>query len=158
MKNSVFSFLLVGLILLFSSLTQAQSHSKAAWSTKFTSEVNWQRIHSLGYIIVSTNNGLYGVNPDNGTIMWERKEFAALDPAMFEEVAGTEFIAVARHKSADSMLPMQAIINVMSGRILFDSDKEGIGILSRHVLPESGRLLVISRSMHVSAPTVLVLS
>lgn len=143
MKNSVFSFLLAGLILLSPSLTKAQSHTKAAWSTKFTSEVNWQRIHSLGYIIVSTNHGLYGINPDNGTIMWERKEFAALDPAMFEEVAGTEFIAVARHKSADSMLPMQAIINVMSGRILFDSDKEGIGILSRHVLPESGRLLVI---------------
>lgn len=143
MKNSFFPFLLAGLILFFPLISKAQSHTKPAWSTKFTSDINWQRIHSLGYIIVSTNHGLYGVNPDNGMIMWERKEFAALDPAMFEEVAGTEFIAVARHKSADSILPMQAIINVMSGRILFDSDKEGIGILSRHVLPESGRLLVV---------------
>lgn len=143
MKNFALPFILAGLILLFPILSEAQSHAKAAWSAKFASEVNWQRIHSLGYIIVSTNDGLYGVNPDDGALMWERKEFAALDPAMFEEVAGTEFIAVARQKNEDSMLPMQAIIDVMSGRILFDSDKEGIGILSRHVLPESGRLLVI---------------
>lgn len=143
MRNSAFSFLLAVLIILFPSLTEAQSHIKVSWSAKFTSGVNWQRIHSLGYIIVSTNDGLYGVNPDNGAVMWERKEFAALDPAMFEEVGGTEFIAVARQKSENAILPMQAIIDVMSGRILFDSDKEGIGILSRHVLPESGRLLVI---------------
>jgi hypothetical protein len=38
---------------------------------------------------------------------------------------------------------MQAIIHVANGNVLFDSQKEQIGVLSRHVLPESGRLLVI---------------
>jgi outer membrane protein assembly factor BamB len=32
---------------------------------------------------------------------------------------------------------------VLDGKILFDSKKEGIGVLSRHVLPRSGRLLVM---------------
>src|SRR5690606_37913884 len=38
---------------------------------------------------------------------------------------------------------MQAIIEVIGGKVLFDSKKESIGVLSRHVLPASGRLLVI---------------
>lgn len=143
MKNLAFSFLFLSLAFLFPAVIHAQPHVQPAWSAKFTSPVNWQRIHSLGYIIVSTNDGLYGVNPADGKILWERKDFPALDPALFEEVEGTEFIAVARHTSEDSMLPMQAIIDVISGKVLFDSKKEGIGILSRHVLSESGRLLVI---------------
>ena len=38
---------------------------------------------------------------------------------------------------------MQAIIHVASGKVLFDSQQEQIGVLSRHVLPQSGRLLII---------------
>jgi len=121
----------------------AQINTNAAWSAKFNSPVNWQRIHSLGYIIVSTNDGLYGVNPDDGKIIWENKTFGALDPSLFEEVEGTEFIAVAYQNNGGSAIPMQAIIEVVTGKVLFDSGKEGIGVLSRHVLPESGRLLVI---------------
>ena len=38
---------------------------------------------------------------------------------------------------------MQAIVEVINGKTLFDSQKESIGVLSRHVLPSAGKLLVI---------------
>ena len=143
MKARLYSSALVVLALTFGYVSTAQTPTKAAWTTKFTSPISWQRIHSLGYIIVSTSKGLYAVNPDDGKIMWEKKEFAALDNSWYEEIEGTEFIAVARQISEESVLPMQAIIDVTTGTTVFDSQQEGIGILSRHVLPKSGRLLII---------------
>lgn len=131
------------LLIVVPILCLAQPKTAPAWSAKFTSAINWQRVHSLGYLIVSTNDGLYGVNPMDGKIMWENKSFRALDPANYEEVPGTEFIAIAYKRDNSSTIPMQAIMEVSGGKVLFDSQKEGIGVLSRHVLPSAGKLLVI---------------
>ncbi|HEY5825385.1 MAG TPA: hypothetical protein VIT44_13515 [Cyclobacteriaceae bacterium] len=133
---------LLGLIFISASLF-AQPKTAPAWSTKFSSAINWQRVHSLGYILVSTNDALYAVNPADGVISWENKSFAALDPSMMEEVAGTEFLAITYKLDKSSSIPLQAIIKVMDGKVLFDSQKEGIAVLSRHVLAQSGRLLVM---------------
>ena len=69
----------------------AQQKQPVAWAAKFKNPINWQRVHSLGYLIVSTNDALYGVNPSDGNILWENKNFPALLPSTFEEVTGTEF-------------------------------------------------------------------
>jgi outer membrane protein assembly factor BamB len=121
----------------------SQPKSAAAWSAKFKSPINWQRIHSLGYLIVSTKDGLYAVNPNDGKILWENTNFPSIDPTQFEEVQGTEFVSIAFMTDKSSTIPMQAIIEVTEGKVLFDSQKEKIGVLSRHVLPNSGRLLII---------------
>ena len=121
----------------------AQPKTAPSWSAKFKTPINWQRVHSLGYLIVSTNDGLYGVNPDDGKIIWENKGFAALNPEYYQEVEGTEFLTIAYQAEKPSAIPMQAIIHVGTGKVLFDSKAEQIGVLSRHVLPRSGRLLVI---------------
>ncbi|HEX8040443.1 MAG TPA: PQQ-binding-like beta-propeller repeat protein [Chryseosolibacter sp.] len=123
--------------------THAQPKTAPSWSAKFKTPVNWQRVHSLGYLIISTGDGLYGVDPNDGKIIWENKSFPALNPDYYQEVDGTEFATVAYQTEKSATIPMQAIINVQSGKVLFDSQKEQIGVLSRHVLPASGRLLVI---------------
>lgn len=130
-------------VLVVFSCAFGQVKTKAAWSAKFTTAINWQRVHALGYLIVSTNDGLHGVNPETGKVLWSHTRFAALDAANFEEVPGTEFVAIASKRDNESTIPLQTIIEVSSGRILFDSEKEKIGVVSRHVLPASGRLLII---------------
>src|SRR5687767_9296068 len=122
---------------------EAQPKTNKAWSAKFGSSINWQRVHSLGYLIVSTNDGIYGVNPNDGKVLWENKNFPAISSDNFQEVEGTEFITISYLTDKSSTIPMQAIIEVVGGKVLFDSQKEQIGVLSRHVLPTSGRLLVI---------------
>ena len=141
MKSIITKFLFIAL--LTPAFSNAQQKQPVAWSAKFKSPINWQRVHSLGYLIVSTNDGLYGVNPTDGNILWENKNFPALTPATFEEVTGTEFVTIAYKTDNSSTIPMQAIIEVASGKVLFDSKTENIGVLSRHVLPASGKLLVI---------------
>jgi outer membrane protein assembly factor BamB len=121
----------------------AQPKTPPSWSAKFKTPIQWQRVHSLGYLIISTSDGLYAVNPSDGKILWENKGFAGLNPDYYQEVEGTEFVTISYKTETSSTIPMQAIINVGDGKVLFDSQKEKIGVLSRHVLPESGRLLVI---------------
>ncbi|HET6999943.1 MAG TPA: PQQ-binding-like beta-propeller repeat protein [Puia sp.] len=142
MKALKSSICAVGVVLISIACT-AQPKTPPAWSAKFKSNINWQRVHSLGYVIVSTNDGLYAVNPADGKILWENKTFAALDPSMMQEVQGSEFLTVAYKQDQQSTIPLQAIIEVSKGTVLFDSKKENIGVLSCHVLPQSGRLLVI---------------
>ena len=124
-------------------VVNAQPKSAPSWSAKFKTPITWQRVHSLGYLIVNTNDGLYGVNPDDGKILWHNKNFAAINPEFYQEVEGTEFLTIAYQTDKTSTIPMQAIIHVASGKVLFDSQQEQIGVLSRHVLPQSGRLLII---------------
>ncbi len=141
MKSKI--FLTLGLIAAIQLSLFAQVKMKPAWSAKFKTAIQWQRVHSLGYILVSTSDALYGVNPEDGTVMWENKQFPALNPDAFEEIGGTEFFAVAYKENAESKIPMQAIVEVIGGKVLFDSKQEQIGVLSRHVLASSGRLLLI---------------
>lgn len=140
--NSLFRLLSV-CMLLMAFVCHAQPKTAPSWSARFKTSITWQRVHSLGYLIVNTNDGLYGVNPDDGKILWENSSFAALNPEFYREVEGTEFLTIAYQADDPSTVPMQAIIHVATGKVLFDSQKEQIGVLSRHVLPESGRLLVI---------------
>jgi outer membrane protein assembly factor BamB len=142
MKRNIFFVTLLLHAGIFNAVI-AQTETQAAWSTKFKSPLNWQRLHSLGYIIASSDDALYGINPTDGSIMWENKNFRALDPSSYEEVEGTEFITITYQTDQQSSFPMQAIVEVATGKTLFDSSKAGIGVLSRHVLPESGKLLVI---------------
>ena len=141
MKRIITYCLLV--LLLFPALSMAQRKQSVAWTAKFKNPINWQRVHSLGYLIVSTNDALYGVNPSDGNVLWENKNFPALAPSTFEEVTGTEFATIAYTTDNSSTIPMQAIIEVATGKVLFDSKKESIGVLSRHVLSASGKLLII---------------
>lgn len=142
MKTLVRIVMLVSICSL-AEIVYSQPKTAPAWSAKFKTPINWQRVHSLGYLIVSTSDGLYGVNPGDGKILWENKNFPAINQDNFQEVQGTEFITISYLTDKSSTIPMQAIIEVVGGKVLFDSQKEQIGVLSRHVLPTSGRLLVI---------------
>lgn len=121
----------------------AQPKTAPLWSVDLQYVINWQRVHSLGYLIVGSGKALHCIHPQDGKILWQHEAFADVKAANFKEVEGTEFIAISYGEESDGTLPMQAIIEVESGRILFDSQKETIGVLSLHVLPKSGKLLLI---------------
>ncbi len=120
-----------------------QDKLSASWSLVPGGTIHWQRVHSLGYLVVGGQEALYGIDPVEGKVIWTNQEFANLPVSSYAEVDGTEFITITPPSREENTLPMQAIINVENGKVLFDSGHEQIGVLSRHVLPSSARLLVI---------------
>ena len=61
---------LTACMVILALVVNAQPKSAPSWSAKFKTPITWQRVHSLGYLIVNTSDGLYGVNPDDGKIRW----------------------------------------------------------------------------------------
>jgi hypothetical protein len=155
MKKS-FSAKIILLLLFCSVVVQAQPKTLPAWSYKFKTPILWQRVHSLGHVIVSTSEGLFAINPADGRLLWENRQFPSLNPDMYSEIPGTEFISISYLTDKSSTIPMQAIIEVVGGKLLFDSQKESIGVLSRHVLPSSGKLLVIGMKPRNLVASVLM--
>ena len=112
---------LTACMVMLTLVVNAQPKSAPSWSAKFKTPITWQRVHSLGYLIVNTNDGLYGVNPDDGKILWHNKNFAAINPDFYQEVEGTEFLTIAYQTDKTSTIPMQAIIRID------EVEKEGSG-------------------------------
>lgn len=117
-----------------------QKKLEPAWRTKFTNPITWQRVHSLGYIIAETNDALQAIDPHTGKKIWENVSFGGLNPDQYEEVSGTQFLTI---NYGVDQFPLQAIVDVVTGNVLFDSKRESISVISKHILKESGKLLVV---------------
>ena len=133
---------IVVLISLCSVLQFLHAATEPAWSIKFDKPVNWQRVTNLGYLIVNTGDGLFGINPESGEKLWMIKELGNMPEDSYQQMPGTQFFKMER--IVDNSLKVD-IINPVDGRILFNTDKENVKtLLSYHTLVRSNQLLVVA--------------
>jgi outer membrane protein assembly factor BamB len=136
MKKTLFSFVLF----LISILSFSQSD--LLW--KINVAHRWHRITSLGYLVVGSTGYLTGINPTNGTTMWQSDYFGTVQEDQVDEIPGTSLLKIAHGVNpGDADLPMVAIVDVITGKIIFDSNEQQLGVLATYVLPKSGNLLVV---------------
>ncbi len=134
-KKILFGFLL----LCSTSLCVAQ---EVLWTTKVAHD--WHRITSLGYVIVGSPGRLYGIDPQTGNRLWEKKELGTVQEIQIEEIWGTSLIKVAYNiEEGEDAQPMIAVVDVVTGKIVFDSNAERLGVLGTYVLDRSGKFLVV---------------
>ncbi len=111
-----------------------------AWKKSFDSPVKWQKITNIGYLIVSTEKALYGINPESGDVLWENTQLSSIPEEAYEQVTGTQFFSI----TTGGQIADVIIINPLDGKVFFDSEKEGIAaVLSKHPLGQSGKLLIV---------------
>ena len=119
----------------------AQYASEPSWTANFSSPVNWQRVTNLGYLIVNSQDGLFGIDPETGKTIWNINELGTLPEGSFSPITGTQFFKI--EENLNQKIKVK-IINPVDGKILFDSDREDVNtLLSYHVLPKSNQLLVV---------------
>ena len=58
-----------------SASTENIISKKEAWQAKFDREINWFNLTSLGTVVVSTDDALYGIEPISGKINWKNESF-----------------------------------------------------------------------------------
>ncbi len=112
------------------------------WSKKVAS--GWQRITSLGYLVVGSTGRLSALDPETGNMLWEKSDLGTVQEQMVEEIWGTSFIKVAYgNEPGEDALPMITIIDVITGKTVFDSNTEKLGVLGSYTLDRSGNFLVV---------------
>jgi outer membrane protein assembly factor BamB len=127
------------LLILIFALCYAKAEISPAWKKNFDTPVVWQKVTNTGYLIVGTENALYGINPENGVTLWENKQLSPIPEEAYDQVSGTQFFSI----TTGAQISDVVIINPTDGKIIFDSEKEGIAaVLSKHPLGKSGRLLI----------------
>jgi outer membrane protein assembly factor BamB len=111
------------------------------WNVRFKEMVQWQRVTSLGTLVIGTESAVHGVNPGNGKIVWSHTRFGGLNESRFEEIDGTPYVVLAGGRAGSGGV----ILDSVDGRIVFDSQRAGIArVLGRHFLPRSRTLMVLA--------------
>ncbi|MEQ8533530.1 MAG: PQQ-binding-like beta-propeller repeat protein, partial [Imperialibacter sp.] len=129
-------FLSLGLLAVLAAEAQVLTPS---WEISLPGKLKWMQINDYGILIASCDNGLYGVNPENGDKLWEITTLTNVPEANYQIIDGTPLVLIA-DKGGDSQT---LIINGLNGNLIFDSAKEALGlIISTKVIPEAGGAMI----------------
>ncbi len=55
---------------IFFIVTGSLRAQSPTWEANLGGTINWQRLTPFGILIVSTSEGIKGVDPENGTVLW----------------------------------------------------------------------------------------
>ena len=107
-----------------------------AWQLSFDRPILWQQVTPLGDLLVNTSDGLYGVDPDHGTIKWKIAELGNLPSESYRVLPSSYF--------NEFILGDRAIVlDPFNGKMIFDSQQVGYkSVLSINILLESGGLMI----------------
>jgi outer membrane protein assembly factor BamB len=148
--------------LLFATLTftvlvpvlEAQERNNADWVTPFSQSVGWQRITSFGILIVSTGEGLHGVDPETGKILWSRKELANLPESGYQPVDESPFVQVTMGGAS----PVVYVLEPFDGTVVFNSKDAGIQEVKKsYVLPTNLSLLLQGIAPGKKSPSLFMI-
>lgn len=133
-------FFLMGLY--FALPVSSHAAGKPLWMLELPDSVLWQKVTPLGTLILATEKGLVGVNPQSGKILWKQdnEKLRNLSQDKIGFIPNTPFISVAEEGDEKNGL----IINPADGIIVCDPAVAGIDYVDfQSVLFQSGNLLIV---------------
>jgi len=152
MKKRIFQAVMLLTLFGFSNVSNAENNPK--WKTKFTKEIEWMKVTDAGTFVVSTEDGLYGINPEDGTVIWKNEELKKLIVETYEPLAGTPFIIItpgaqpAKPKKGLAAFAINlskgyvVIINSLDGVVACDTRTLGMSnLLAEYSLPELNAII-----------------
>lgn len=110
------------------SFTMIVSHGFAAsevppaaelWTAKFTKDVNWQQLTDAGYLVVCTDDGVYGYDPVTGKEAWKMEDVKKIPEDYFSPISGTQFAAITQSAGALGAMTMTLIVDVTTGKTMW---------------------------------------
>jgi len=154
MKRKIELFAFVFIFLGLSYFAKAGTEPK--WKASFTSEINWMKVTDVGTLVASTDDGIYGVNPGDGTIVWKNEELKKLNVEAYEPLSETPFIIItpgAKEKKGHAVVNPVAInkdyvliINSLDGTVSCDTRKLGMSYLTgQFSLPELNAVIFVGK-------------
>lgn len=128
------------LLIVNTSLVYGQQ-VKPLWSKTLPEGVKWQMVTSLGNYVVGTSQGLVGMNPDKGEVIWKNIKFGPVNAEQVQQIGSSALLAV-------NLGTTIYVIDPFTGDVKFDSKNAGINeIKDQMVLYQSNGILVSGRNV-----------
>lgn len=131
------------LFLLLFAFCSAVMHAqpvKPLWSKTVPEGISWQMVTSLGNYIVGTSQGLAGVDPEKGTILWKNNTLGPLTGDKVKQLGSSALLTISNGTNI-------TILDPFSGEVKFDAHSAGISeIRDQKVLYKANGILVSGRN------------
>ncbi len=106
------------------------------WNKELPTDILWQEVTALGNLIVSSREGLMGVETETGEITWSSRALGNLGRTAFEELPQSPFFTITTNNTLH-------MIDQFSGKEVFNSANAGLQeISSYYLLYDSDAILV----------------
>lgn len=145
-KLILFTGLCLMTVFFATSLVQASRSAKGEtpsfWKTSFPRGINWQRMTDAGILVVSTDDALYGLNPENGQKLWQHEFLKKLKEERYDPIENSPLVALVDKRGLMSM--DHVILDVVSGKVLCNTGEMGFRTVEmRTELPPLGGILFL---------------
>ncbi|MCC7200362.1 MAG: PQQ-binding-like beta-propeller repeat protein [Gammaproteobacteria bacterium] len=100
------------------ALCGAADAATPAWKTQLPAPAQWHRLTGIGTLIVGTGQGLLSLDPDNGKLLWQRKDLANRSQFDVREIDGMPVIVVTAEGKAKAGL---TAVNFVTGETAWQS-------------------------------------
>lgn len=141
MNNQIVTSTLCYLVfsLVTTSVTIAQN--APLWSAEFDRNLNWMELTDAGYLLVNTNDAMYGVDPESGDLLWSIEELRRTDNETVEMLEATPFFfAVGRGLGT---LKPYYMIDSMTGEIIVNTkDYDVDEVADKLIVDDIGGILI----------------
>ncbi|MEO8150218.1 MAG: PQQ-binding-like beta-propeller repeat protein [Bacteroidia bacterium] len=141
MVNFKHSFKIISVLILL-AITFSYAGNAPVWSAEFDTPILWQRTTSLGNFVVSTSDGLYGLDTKTGKKTWSIKSLGNLTEGAYEEIPNTPFISVGKGNNETYF------VEPFEGKIIFSSADAGLSkVEKKYFLYKNNCVLVTGNAV-----------
>lgn len=113
------------------------------WSLTATQDIVFFRLTPLGTLVVSTSDGLFGVDPVSGAVTWKRDDIRGLPGSRFQTVPGSGTALANLDAGTGSGGPRIELLDLETGGSRWDSRALGIGATLGHLFVPHRRLVMM---------------
>ncbi|MDD1443645.1 hypothetical protein MEO93_25500 [Dolichospermum sp. ST_sed3] len=128
------------LLLLTLSIQMYSQPIKPLWSRKVPEGINWQMVTSLGNYIAGTTQGIAGINPETGEMLWKNDKVGQLTQDKVKQLGSSALLTITNNNNI-------TVLDPFSGIVKFDANNAGISeIRDQKVLYKANGILVSGRN------------
>ncbi len=130
----------LSLLLLSFSIAMFGQQVKPQWSKKVPEGINWQMVSSLGNYVVGTTQGIAGINPDTGEVLWKNDKVGAVTQDKVKQLGSSALLTISNGNNI-------TILDPFSGIVKFDANEAGISEMrDQKILYKANGILISGRN------------
>lgn len=136
---------------------------KELWTLNVPTDIRWQKVTDAGFLLVSAQDSLYGIDPETGMRAWTMSTPEDLPEDAVDAVEGTPYVIVTQRIKTGFVLSSNGLksaiqmIDVTTGQIAWTSKDLGLDNSYGHFLfPAANALLIYGRNQDSKARVTIM--
>ncbi len=120
--------------------------AESEWTAEFKKDVKWMQLTPTGHLIVGSDEGLFSIDPSDGTILWKDENLKGMKEELFEIIPLTQYAVINKSKGFMGGLNKLTVIDYVSGKEKWNSDNLDIHTSAgQFIIPEKKALFLLGQ-------------